>query len=140
MAKENLYLELATNLAVNQFNLDEMEWEISSFNDGSKTVTVGLVKDDGTKLRVSYDRDIVRYEEMKTWSLERKIGYVAMMQENDRPIPDELLDSMQEAILAVAKTKESDVDLDDAIIVEEEAQTDGEEKPKAHKRLKKQKV
>lgn len=95
---ENPYLDLAIEVAVERYGLNEEMWGMTSFTEGSKTISVGLT-DGVTKLRISFDRDDIRFEEIKRWSNERKKAYVEHLMGEGKELPPELVDSFQEVMI-----------------------------------------
>lgn len=121
--KDNLYLELTLRLACNEYNLDEQDWILQSFSDGTKTITVGLENVlTGAKLRVAFPRETIYFEEMKTWNHERKRAYLASLLQSGKELHPDLVESFSDVMgeLAVDFGSEK-VDVEDSIIVEEES-------------------
>ena len=145
MVTDNLYLDLAINLAVKEYHLDENEWTVMSLNDGAKTVTVGLEHNlMGSKIRATFPREIIRYEEMKSWSEEKKVLFLKQSKEDGVELPEVLHESFQDAMIKLATHgEEITVTLNDAVLVpvdEEESAEEFERKVEGKKKFKRKAV
>lgn len=125
---ENLYLDLTLSLACRQYNLDEHDWVLQTFTDGAKSITVGLEhRMNGAKLRCSFPREEIRFEEMKNWSEEKKLAYLTGMLKDGHTLPPQLVDSFQHAMLKLELPTE-EPNVEDSIIVEDETAQEFEAK------------
>lgn len=84
---ENLMLDTATNAMINKFNLDENDYSMFKFNDGSKNVTIGMTNGE-VSLTAVFPRDYLRLEEMQAWDDSKKEDYVRHHMMNDLEIPE----------------------------------------------------
>lgn len=97
---ENLLLDLAITVMVDTYNLDENEYAMFKFSEGSKSVTLGMTNGE-VPITVTFPRDFLRFEEMKRWSDEKKTLYVRHQIENGLDIPEELAEAFHYIVMQV---------------------------------------
>lgn len=126
---ENLYLELAIDVACERYNLDEQEWTMFTFTDGAKAISVGLEHtESGAKVRCSFPREEIRFEEMKRWSFEKKLAYVRGLTEAGKELDEKLVDSFHDVMLKLDLPTTVEQSEDDTVLVEEETAEQFEKK------------
>ena len=135
---ENIYLDLAVTVACERYNLDELEWTLFTFTDGSKAITIGLENiNTGAKVRASFPRIDIRFEEMKRWSDDKKMVFVKNLIADGHELPEELAESFHDVMQRVEFP--NTVSEEDTVLVEEETEQEfnakvGIKKPKKFKR------
>lgn len=96
---ENKILDLVMEVTIQRYELEELDWSMQSFNDGAKTISVGLYNPTtGAKLRASYDREDIRFEEMKRWDDNKKLLYVKELDNLGMELPPQLVEYFAEAV------------------------------------------
>lgn len=115
---ENIYLDLTVAVACERYELDEHEWALFTFTDGAKNITVGLENmQTGAKIRATFPREEIRFEEMKRWDEPKKVLFLQNMIENGKELPPQLVDSFQHAMLKL-DLPTAEPDEEDSVLVE----------------------
>ena len=125
---ENLYLDLAITVACERYNLDENEWTLNSFTDGAKTISVQLESYEGCKIKASFPREEIRFEEIKRWSDEKKIAYVRGLTEAGKELDEKLVDSFHDVMLKLELPTVVEPSEEYSVLVEEETEQEFEKK------------
>ena len=125
---ENPYLDLTVTVACERYDLDEHDWSLFTFTESAKTITVGLENSmTGAKLRATFPREEIRFEEMKRWDEPKKLAYLKSMVEAGKELPSQLVDSFQHAMLKL-ELPTAEPSEEDSVLVEEETAEDFENK------------
>lgn len=97
---ENLLLDLAITVMVENYNLDEHEYSMFKFNEGSNAISIGMTNGE-VPVSAVFPRDYLRFEEMKRWDDSKKEMYVRHQIAEDLPIPNELSESFHHILMMV---------------------------------------
>lgn len=97
---ENLLIDLAQTVMIEKYGLDELEYSLVSFSEGSKTVSVKM-SDGYIPVQAWFPRDFLRFEEMKRWDDAKKELYVRHAINNELEIPPQIQDAFHDIIMKV---------------------------------------
>ncbi|AEZ50515.1 hypothetical protein F400_gp068 [Bacillus phage BCD7] len=91
---ENQMLDIATEVMINRFGLDETEYQMFTFNEGANAVSIGMTNGT-TPVKVSFPKDDLQFELMKKWDLARKEAYVKNHIEHNLDFPEKVLEDTE---------------------------------------------
>lgn len=119
---ENPYLDLVVEVAMERFNLNEDTWGMLSFTEGASNFSVGMIdQETEAKIKVTFTRQDIKFEEMKRWTPEKKVYFLKEMQDSGEELPDALFDSFHEAMLQLnVPTSSLEVETSDGEVEEVE--------------------
>jgi hypothetical protein len=88
---DNPLLELVQDVMINKYKLDEQEYSIFKFSEGSKAVTVGMTDGD-IPITVSFPKWFLALEEVKRMSEVDKVKFFRKLEIAGKDIPEELFE------------------------------------------------
>lgn len=95
---ENPLVDLAIDVMINRFGLDETEYTLFKFSEGAKAVTIGMTNGE-VPVTVTFPTSVMEIEKIKRWSLEKKVLYLRSLRESEEQLDPALNDVFYEAML-----------------------------------------
>ena len=104
---ENRLLEIAQTVMIERFGLDETEYKLFKYSEGSKAITIGMTNG-VIPITASFPLEFMRYEQIKRWDDERKEAYLRSLIAEGKELPEELLDSFRHLLVKLNLPTDSD--------------------------------
>lgn len=91
---ENEMLDIATEVMINRFGLDETLYKMFTFSEGANSVSIGM-SDGRTPVKVSFPKEDLQFELMLKWDLARKEAYVKNHIDHGLDFPEQVLENTE---------------------------------------------
>ena len=95
---ENQLLDVAQSVMIERFGLDETEYKLFKYSEGSKAITIGMTNG-VIPVTASFPLEFMWYEHVKRWDDERKEAYLRSLIAEGKELPEELLDSFRHLLV-----------------------------------------
>lgn len=109
---ENQLLDLAQSVMIERFGLDETEYKLFKYSEGSKAITIGMTNG-VIPVTASFPLEFMWYEHVKRWDDERKEAYLRSLIAEGKELPEELLDSFRHLLVKLNLPTDEEAKLDD---------------------------
>lgn len=119
---ENPLVDLAIDVMINRYGLDEEQYTLFKFSEGAKAVTIGMTNGE-VPLTATFPTPVMEFEKMKRWSIEKKILYLRSLQESEEQLDPALNDIFYAAMLEMEMPRDKksrNVDEEEAAAAVEE--------------------
>lgn len=104
---DNQLLDIAQTVMIERFGLDETEYKLFKYSEGSKAITIGMTNGI-IPVTASFPLEFIQYECVKRWDDDRKEAYLRSLIASGKELPEELLDSFRHLLVKINLPTDSD--------------------------------
>ena len=121
---ENQLLDVAQTVMIERFGLDETEYKLFKYSEGSKAITIGMTNG-VIPVTASFPLEFMVYEQIKRWDDEKKEAYLRNLIAAGKELPEELLDSFHHLLVKLNLPTDKDEKVEKILDSVEEAKVEG---------------